>query len=1045
VTVKCSRCNTDNPFDSKFCKDCGVPLGISDDVTESFTKTLETPKQILATGASFSERYQIIEKLGRGGMGSVYRVLDKKLNEEVALKLLNSEIASDEKTLERFSNELKLARKIVHKNIGRMYEFMEEQGTHFITMEYVPGEDLKSFIKRVGQLPVGKAISIGKQILEGLEEAHRLGTIHRDLKPGNIMIDKEGNARIMDFGIARSVHTKGMTGKGVIIGTPEYMSPEQAEAQAVDRRSDIYSFGIILFEMLTGQLPFEGDTPLSVVLKQKQEAPQEPKNLNPQISDELNRLILQCMEKDPQNRYQSAADILAELDRIANGLPTTARTSRPKPLTSQEITVSLRMKKVWIPVFIAVAAVVTLVLLLTKSQVETASAPKIENSIAVITFTNQTGDPAYDYLQDVIPNLLITNLENTGFLYVATWERMFDLLKQLGRSQVAKIDSDLGFELCKREGIEAIVVGSYTKAGEVFVTDAKVLDVETRGLMKSTNSRGEGAESILRSQIDELSRDIAQGIGISGQKIDASRLQIAEVTTSSLDAYNHYLKGREAWEKKYTDEARQQMEKAVEYDPEFAVAYLYLAKAQGRLRNVRLESEAWENAKLYANRASEKDRLWIEARYAAEVEKDTEKAIRLFREVSNKYPKDKLFHIALAGFYREKRLFAEALKELEQAVSLDPNYGLAVNLFAYTYTEMKDYEKALEYFRKYVDLFPDDANPIDSMAELYFIMGRLDEAIAKYKEALEIKPDFGVERWISYIYVVKGNYQEALSWSNRFLDSAPSEGLKAQGYLGMGFYQMMAGRFDLAVEAFDEAEGIWQVTGNLYGVSILDLMRWLIHFQSGEYGLYKDYFSKYLDFNRDYAPQFLRRDTTDGTIFLGFFDVREGNLDAAREKLREAQRLLPESEKEDPKWAAFQAYSNCLLQGEILLAEGAFDDAVEVMDNAVPLEVPLMNPPNVMRLNMPLYQDVLARAYIKMGDRDKAISAYEDLITFDPDDTDRRGVPLVYHYRLAKLYQEKDWGGKAIEHYEIFLGPWKDAESIPPDVEDARQRLAGLK
>ena len=168
-------------------------------------------------------------------MGKVYRALDKKLDEEVAIKLLNPEIAADKNTLERFSNELKLARKIVHKNVGRMYEFMEDQGTHFITMEYVPGEDLKSFIKRVGQLPVGKAISIGTQILQGLEEAHKLGIVHRDLKPGNIMIDKEGNARIMDFGIARSVHTKGMTAKGVIIGTPEYMSPEQAEAKDIDK------------------------------------------------------------------------------------------------------------------------------------------------------------------------------------------------------------------------------------------------------------------------------------------------------------------------------------------------------------------------------------------------------------------------------------------------------------------------------------------------------------------------------------------------------------------------------------------------------------------------------------------------------------------------------------------------------------------------------------------------------------------------------------------------------------------------------------------
>jgi len=183
-------------------------------------------------GILFADRYEIIEELGSGGMGRVYRTVDKKLNEEVALKLLKREIASDRKIIDRFVNELKLARRIIHKNIGRMYELMDYEGTSFITMEFVPGENLKSFIKRIGKLPEGKAVAIAKQVGEGLREAHRLGVIHRDLKPQNIMIDKDGNARIMDFGIARSIETKGQTEAGMIIGTPEYMSPEQAEGKA---------------------------------------------------------------------------------------------------------------------------------------------------------------------------------------------------------------------------------------------------------------------------------------------------------------------------------------------------------------------------------------------------------------------------------------------------------------------------------------------------------------------------------------------------------------------------------------------------------------------------------------------------------------------------------------------------------------------------------------------------------------------------------------------------------------------------------------------
>jgi len=255
MTIECPKCRTENPDNQKFCGECATPLTHSANISQ--TKTLETPISELCTGSLFAGRYQIIEELGKGGMGRVYRVLDKELNEEIALKLIKPEIASDKNTIERFKNELKLARKISQKNVGRMYELLEEKGIRFITMEYVPGGDLKKFIRRSGQMGIGKAVDIAKQICDGLAEAHSLGIVHRDLKPNNIMIDDDGNVRIMDFGIARTVKGKGLTGSGVMIGTPEYMSPEQVEARDVDQRSDIYSLGIVLYEMLTGKLPFE--------------------------------------------------------------------------------------------------------------------------------------------------------------------------------------------------------------------------------------------------------------------------------------------------------------------------------------------------------------------------------------------------------------------------------------------------------------------------------------------------------------------------------------------------------------------------------------------------------------------------------------------------------------------------------------------------------------------------------------------------------------------------------------------------------------------
>lgn len=332
---------------------------LPDTVPKTFTKTLVAPSKNLDAGSVFAGRYLILEELGKGGMGSVYKAFDKEVEEKIALKMIKPEIATDEKVIQRFRNELKIARKISHKNVCRMFDLGREGNTYYIAMEYVSGEDLKSSVRRMGPLSTGKVLGFATEICEGLAEAHRLGIVHRDLKPQNIMIDRDGIARIMDFGIARSRELKGMTENGSTIGTPEYMSPEQVEGEDIDQRSDIYSMGVILYEMVTGRTPFEGKTPMSVAMKHVTEKPKEPRGLNIQISEDLSRVIMKCMEKAKARRYQSALDLLYALKEIERGIPAIERVKPARrPLTSREITVSFSIRKFLIPVAAVLGAVI---------------------------------------------------------------------------------------------------------------------------------------------------------------------------------------------------------------------------------------------------------------------------------------------------------------------------------------------------------------------------------------------------------------------------------------------------------------------------------------------------------------------------------------------------------------------------------------------------------------------------------------------------------------------------------------------------------------
>ncbi|MDD8025980.1 MAG: protein kinase [Acidobacteriota bacterium] len=437
--------------------------------------TMTAAPHEIGRGSIIAGRYEVIEEIGSGGMGRVFKVFDRRMHEVVAVKTIRPEIASDAQALERFDNEIRLARKIAHKNVARMFDVGEDDGTPYITMEYVSGEDLRSLIQRIGLLPIGKALAIGRQIASGLNEAHALGIIHRDLKPHNIMIDREGNARIMDFGIARFIKTKRVTEVGVLIGTPEYMSPEQIEGLDSDARSDIYALGVMLYEMVTGRLPFQGETPLSVAVKQKTAVPIPPRSVNEATPLALNAIILKCLEKKPDNRFQKASALAAELAEVEKSLSTAERAVPiPPPRPTRDVTIQFNPRRVVVPigVILGLAAVAVGVwFLLTRpgsptarpaerpgpADVSNPAAPVDPLAEAIQLETN--GQPARAW--DLYKSRLKDSPED-----VEAWLGAARTAEKLGRTTEALSDFAKAGELKPDDPRPALALGAlYEKAG----------------------------------------------------------------------------------------------------------------------------------------------------------------------------------------------------------------------------------------------------------------------------------------------------------------------------------------------------------------------------------------------------------------------------------------------------------------------------------------------------------------------------------------------------------------------------------------------------
>ncbi|MEJ2721730.1 MAG: tetratricopeptide repeat-containing serine/threonine-protein kinase, partial [bacterium] len=650
--------------------------------------------------------YRILEKLGEGGMGVVYKAEDLNLRRIVALKFLPPQLTREDNARKRFIHEAQAASALQHNNICAIHEIENTpDGQMFICMDHYTGESLDSRTAR-GPMPLFEAVDVAKQAAQGLAKAHEAGIVHRDIKPANIVVTQDGVVKILDFGIAKLGDRTRVTHTGATLGTISYMSPEQAKGDDVDARTDVWALGVTLYEMLTGQVPFRAAHDTAVIYSILNEPHEPVAAIRPEVPETLTKIVDRALAKDPGNRYQNAGEMARDLEGVAEALSERARQVRSTGGT--ERSAGARRAKIWVPVAVALAAVAFFVVKPLFFSAPAISAPR---PVAVITFQNQTGNDEYDYLRTVIPNLLITKLEQSKYLSVVSWERLHDLLEQMGRGDVTLIDKETGFEACRLDGIETIVLGSYTKAGDVFVTDVKVLDVASKSLLKSASAKGEGVESILESQIDQLGSKISEGIGLSERSVVAVP-PVAKMTTHSMDAYHFYLKGRDEYYDRAPVDALGSLRRAVDLDSTFAAAWLYLGRTYRNLREYIAANAAYEKAKALAPMAPEKDRLYIEAAF----ERDEDRRFELLRELVERYPKEKLAHYEVGAYYQSRHMTRQAIASFQEALALDPDYGEALNQLAYVYADLGDYQTALRYLERYAAVSPGEPNPMDSMA-----------------------------------------------------------------------------------------------------------------------------------------------------------------------------------------------------------------------------------------------------------------------------------------------------------------------------------------